>query len=56
MLAVVTVLVLYAVVIPYIALATRARTMLRNPRALKVMNRCAAATMAGAAAIIVTRG
>lgn len=55
-LAVVTVLVLYAVVIPYIALATRARTMLRNPRALKVMNRCAAATMAGAAAIIVTRG
>ena len=55
-LAVVTVLVLYAVVIPYIALATRARTMLRNPRALKVMNRCAAATMAGEAAIIVTRG
>ena len=54
-LAVVTVVVLYAVVIPYIALASRARRVLRDPRALKAMNRSAAAAMAGAAAVIVAR-
>lgn len=54
-LCVLTVLVLYAVVIPYIALASRARTFLRNPRALKILNRGAATAMAGAAAFIVTK-
>jgi len=54
-LSVLTVLILYAVVIPYIALASRARTFLRNPRALKVLNRGAATAMASAAAFIVIR-
>jgi len=54
-LAALTVVVLYAVVTPYIALASRARIMLRNPRALKIMNRSASAAMAGAAAAIVAR-
>lgn len=54
-LAVLTVLVLYVVVTPYIALASRARAFLRNPRALKVLNRSAATAMLGAATFIVTR-
>lgn len=54
-LSVVTVVVLYAVVIPYIALAAKARDFLRNPRALKALNRGAAGAMAGAAAYIVLK-
>ena len=55
-LAVATVLVLYAVVIPYIALASRARRMLSNPKALKAMNRTAATAIGGAAGYIIARG
>lgn len=54
-LAVLTVLVLYGVVTPYIVLASRARAFLRNPRALKILNRSAATAMLGAATFIVTR-
>lgn len=54
-LAAITVLVLYAVVVPYVALAARARDFLRNPRALKLLNRGAAGAMAGAAAFIVLK-
>ncbi|MCB1516358.1 MAG: LysE family translocator [Hyphomicrobiaceae bacterium] len=54
-LAVLTVLVLYAVVVPYIALASRARAFLTNPRALRILNRTAASAMAGAAAFIAFR-
>lgn len=50
-----TIVVLYLVVIPYIALAAKARGFLRNPRALKVLNRGAAGAMAGAAAYIVLK-
>ena len=50
-----TIVVLYAVCIPYITLASRARTFLRNPRALRVLNRSAATAMAGAAAFIIIR-
>ena len=51
----VTIVVLYMVVLPYIALATKARDFLRNPRALKMLNRGAAGAMAGAAAFIVLK-
>lgn len=54
-LVIATIVVLYAVVIPYIALAARARTFLRNPRAIRIMNRTAATAMVGAATFIVTR-
>ncbi len=54
-LVVVTIIVLYMVVVPYIALAAQARTFLRNPRALKTINRTAAGAMAGAATFIVLK-
>jgi len=54
-LAAVTIVVLYLVVLPYITLAAKARDFLRNPRALKVLNRGAAAAMAGAAAYLVVK-
>ncbi len=54
-LALATIVVLYLVVIPYIALAAKARDFLRNPRALKALNRGAAGAMAGAAAYIVLK-
>lgn len=54
-LAVVTVIVLYAVVTPYISLASRARRFLSNPRALRILNRSAATAIAGAAAYIIVR-
>ena len=54
-LAAVTIVVLYLVVLPYIALAAKARDFLRNPRALKALNRGAAGAMAGAAAYIVLK-
>ncbi|WP_196257687.1 LysE family translocator [Pelagibacterium limicola] len=50
-----TIVVLYVVVVPYIALAAKARDFLRNPRALKVLNRGAAGAMASAAAYIVIK-
>jgi len=54
-LAVITVLVLLVVLVPYLALAAKARWLLRTPRALKALNRTAAAFMAGAAAAIAAR-
>ncbi|RDE10238.1 LysE family translocator [Pelagibacterium lacus] len=54
-LVVTTVVVLYLVTLPYIALASKARDFLRNPRALKTLNRGAAGAMAGAAAYIVIK-
>lgn len=54
-LALITIIVLYLVVIPYVALAAKARDFLRNPRALKALNRGAAGAMAGAAAYIVLK-
>lgn len=54
-LAVLTVFVLYAVCIPYIALASQAREFLFDPRSLKWLNRGAATSMTGAAAYIVLK-
>lgn len=50
-----TVLVLLIVLMPYLALAAKARWFLRTPRALKALNRTAAGFMAGAAAAIAMR-
>lgn len=50
-----TFLVLLAVLIPYMALAARARLLLRQPRALQRLNRLAAGILAGTAAYIATR-
>ncbi|MEK1853854.1 MAG: LysE family translocator [Phyllobacterium sp.] len=54
-LAVLTVLVLLVVLVPYLALAAKARGLLASPRALKQLNRTAAAFMAGAALAIAGR-
>jgi len=54
-LALLTVLVLYAVCIPYIGLAARARKFMVNPKALKWLGRGAGAAMAGAAAFVAIR-
>lgn len=50
-----TFLVLLAVLIPYILLATRARALLKQPQALKVLNRAAAGILGGTAAYIAVR-
>lgn len=50
-----TVAVLLIVLVPYLALAAKARWFLQTPRALKALNRTAAAFMAGAAAAIAVR-
>jgi len=50
-----TFVVLLVVLVPYIALASRARLLLRQPRALQRMNRVAAGILAGTAAWIATR-
>ncbi|TIS76718.1 MAG: LysE family translocator, partial [Mesorhizobium sp.] len=50
-----TVVVLFVVLVPYLALAAKARWFLRSPRALKVLNRTAASFMMGAAAAIAAR-
>jgi threonine/homoserine/homoserine lactone efflux protein len=55
MLALLTVVVLLVVLVPYLALAAKARWFLRTPRALKLLNRTAAAFMVGAAAAIAAR-
>lgn len=54
-LAICTIAVLLIVLVPYLALAAKARGLLRAPRALKILNRTAAAFMAGAAAAIAFR-
>ena len=54
-LALLTVIVLLVVLVPYLALAAKARWFLRTPRALRLLNRTAAAFMAGAAAAIAAR-
>ena len=55
LLALLTVVVLLVVLVPYLALAAKARWFLKTPRALKALNRTAAAFMAGAAAAIAAR-
>jgi len=54
-LAALTVVVLLVVLVPYRALAAKARWFLKTPRALKALNRTAAAFMAGAALAIASR-
>lgn len=51
----VTALVLMVVLVPYLALAAKARWFLSSPRALKLLNRTAASFMIGAAAAIAAR-
>jgi threonine/homoserine/homoserine lactone efflux protein len=50
-----TFIVLMAVLIPYILLAARARLLLKQPRALKSLNRIAAGILGTTAAYIATR-
>ena len=50
-----TIAVLLVVLVPYLTLAAKARWFLQTPRALKALNRTAAAFMAGAAAAIAFR-
>ena len=50
-----TLVVLLAVLVPYMALAARARLLLARPRALQLLNRTAAAILAGTAAYIASR-
>jgi threonine/homoserine/homoserine lactone efflux protein len=54
-LAALTAVVLLVVLVPYLALAAKARWFLKTPRALKALNRTAAAFMAGAALAIASR-
>lgn len=51
----ITFLVLIAVLIPYILLASQARTLLKKPNSLKALNRSAASILAGTAAYIAAR-
>lgn len=51
----ITIVVLLLVLVPYLALASQARWFLKTPRALKALNRTAAAFMIGAAAAIAAR-
>lgn len=50
-----TTVVLLVVLVPYLALAAKARWFLRSPRALKLLNRTAGTFMMGAAAAIAAR-
>lgn len=54
-LAAVTIVVLLVVLVPYLALAAKARGFLQSPRGLKVLSRGAAVFMFGAAAAIAAR-
>lgn len=54
-LALITVVTLLVVLVPYLALAARARWLLSTPRALKLLSRTAAGFMVGAAAAIAAR-
>jgi threonine/homoserine/homoserine lactone efflux protein len=47
--------VLLTVLVPYMLLASRARTLLKKPRALQILNRAAASILACTAAFIATR-
>lgn len=51
----ITFAVLIAVLIPYILLASQARTLLKKPNSLKALNRSAASILAGTAAYIAAR-
>ena len=50
-----TFLVLLAVLVPYMLLAARARLLLKQPKALRTLNRVAASVLAGTAAYIAVR-
>jgi len=50
-----TFVVLLVVLVPYMLLASRARMMLKQPRALAALNKAAAGILAGTAAFIATR-
>ena len=50
-----TFIVLLIVLVPYIALASRARLLMRQPKALRRLNRLAAGILAGTAAYIAAR-
>ncbi|MCK3780658.1 LysE family translocator [Ensifer sesbaniae] len=50
-----TFLVLLTVLVPYMLLAARARLLLKQPKALKALNRVAASVLAGTAAYIAVR-
>ena len=50
-----TLVVLLVVLVPYLALAAKARGLLKSPRALRALNRTAAGLMVGAAAAIAAR-
>ncbi|MFK0275810.1 LysE family translocator [Ensifer sp. NPDC090286] len=50
-----TFLVLLSVLVPYMLLASRARQLLKQPKALKALNRVAASVLAGTAAYIAVR-
>jgi threonine/homoserine/homoserine lactone efflux protein len=54
-LTLVTAIVLIVVLVPYLALAAKARLILKSPRMLKGLNRVAAAFMGGAAVAIASR-
>lgn len=54
-LSVLTVLILYVVLLPYVALASRARSALADRATLKAVNRTAALAMTGAAGFILAR-
>ena len=54
-LAAATFVVLLVVLVPYMLLASRARTFLKRPKALQLLNRVAASILAGTAAFIATR-
>jgi threonine/homoserine/homoserine lactone efflux protein len=54
-LALITVVTLLVVLVPYLALAARARWLMSTPRALKLLSRTAAGFMVGAAAAIAAR-
>ncbi|MFT4185313.1 MAG: LysE family translocator [Rhizobium sp.] len=55
MLLAATFVVLLVVLIPYMLLASRARTFLKKPKALQILNRTAASILAGTAAFIAIR-
>jgi threonine/homoserine/homoserine lactone efflux protein len=50
-----TFLILLIVLVPYMLLASRARTLLKKPRALQILNRVAASILAATAAFIAAR-
>lgn len=50
-----TLVVLLVVLVPFLALAAKARGLLKSPRALRALNRTATAFMVGAAAAIAAR-